>query len=170
MLQLLLSLSLVFGQNVDAILGGAGWASFGIAGLILAWLFLKHLPDKDSLIERLIEKSDTKVVHIAGAFDVEQAASRKASLDSKTIDKEIREKEYESILTLQNTLVEVFKQEQESVRVLYREELRKEREECTKTRELFHTVVDEILKRNEAQMMRFAEAINKDRPPSKRST
>lgn len=32
----------------------AGWSSFGLAGMILAWLFLKHLPDKDKQIKDLL--------------------------------------------------------------------------------------------------------------------
>lgn len=32
----------------------AGWTTFGLAGLILAWLFFKHLPDKDKQIRELL--------------------------------------------------------------------------------------------------------------------
>ena len=31
-----------------------GWGAFGLAGLILSWLFLKHLPDKDVQIKGLL--------------------------------------------------------------------------------------------------------------------
>ncbi len=41
--------------------GATGWTSFGIAGLVLAWLLLKHLPAKDAQIERLISRSDTEL-------------------------------------------------------------------------------------------------------------
>ncbi len=32
----------------DAISGGAGWAGAGLLGLVLGWLLLKHLPEKDA--------------------------------------------------------------------------------------------------------------------------
>lgn len=39
----------------------AGWSSFGIAGLILAWLFFVHLPSKDKLFSSFIEKKDEQI-------------------------------------------------------------------------------------------------------------
>ena len=66
-LTILLSLSppagigMVIAQAVtgDAF-GASGWASFGIAGLVLSWLLLKHLPSKDAQLERLISSSDER--------------------------------------------------------------------------------------------------------------
>ena len=34
------------------VLGGIGWGSFGLTGLLLGWLLLKYLPSKDEQIER----------------------------------------------------------------------------------------------------------------------
>jgi len=43
----------IVGQADSSVLSGAsGWAGAGILGLVLAWLFFKHLPDKDALLER----------------------------------------------------------------------------------------------------------------------
>lgn len=43
-------------QVTDPISGGAGWVGAGLLGLVLAWLLLKHLPDKDKQINNLVER------------------------------------------------------------------------------------------------------------------
>jgi hypothetical protein len=40
----------------DPLSGGAGWAGAGILGLVLAWLLLKHLPDQNARIDRLVKE------------------------------------------------------------------------------------------------------------------
>ena len=50
-------------QTMDPLSGGAGiagWSSFGLAGLVLAWLLLVHLPNKD----KQAEAKDAKIVEI----------------------------------------------------------------------------------------------------------
>ena len=37
----------ILAQSTDPISGGAGWVGAGLLGLVLGWLLLKHLPDKD---------------------------------------------------------------------------------------------------------------------------
>ena len=49
------SLQLLVAQT-DPISGGAGWVGAGLLGLVLGWLLLKHLPDKDKHLERIIDK------------------------------------------------------------------------------------------------------------------
>lgn len=44
----------------DAI-GMSGWPSFGIAGLVLGWLLLRHLPAKDQQIERIMETHSKRI-------------------------------------------------------------------------------------------------------------
>ncbi len=39
----------------DPISGGAGWIGAGLLGLVLSWLLLKHLPDKDKQIRDLMK-------------------------------------------------------------------------------------------------------------------
>ena len=39
----------------DPLSGGAGWLGAGLLGLVLAWLLLKHLPEKDRQIKDLID-------------------------------------------------------------------------------------------------------------------
>jgi intracellular sulfur oxidation DsrE/DsrF family protein len=48
----------LMGDNMpfDPISGGAGWVGTGLLGLILAWLLLRHLPDKDRIVLELVEK------------------------------------------------------------------------------------------------------------------
>ncbi len=53
----------------DFFSGGSGWTSFGLAGLILAWLLLKHLPDKDKQStkkdQQLVTAIQEKAVELA---------------------------------------------------------------------------------------------------------
>lgn len=52
----------IFAQGtVDPISGGAGWVGAGLLGLLLGWLLLKHLPDKDKREERKDELHRTHV-------------------------------------------------------------------------------------------------------------
>lgn len=39
---------------VDPLTNGYGWAGAGLLGLVLAWLLLKHVPDKDKQIRDLV--------------------------------------------------------------------------------------------------------------------
>lgn len=41
--------------------GNSGWAGAGLLGLVLGWLLLKHLPDKDKHIADLVEKHTQNV-------------------------------------------------------------------------------------------------------------
>ena len=41
--------------QTDPISGGAGWVGAGLLGLVLAWLLLKHLPEKDRQVRDLID-------------------------------------------------------------------------------------------------------------------
>jgi hypothetical protein len=45
-------------SGIEVVTGGAGWAGAGLLGLVLGWLLLKHLPEKDAQIERLIKRHD----------------------------------------------------------------------------------------------------------------
>lgn len=57
----------IFAQATD--LGaGAGWAGAGLLGLVLGWLLLKHLPEKDEQIERLIKRGDERSDKLANEF------------------------------------------------------------------------------------------------------
>lgn len=56
------SIMFVVGQLDPNITSGAsGWAGAGILGLVLAWLFFKHLPDKDALLERANTNKDAQI-------------------------------------------------------------------------------------------------------------
>lgn len=43
--------------QTDPLSGGAGWAGAGLLGLVLAWLLLKYLPDKDRQMTTLVEQN-----------------------------------------------------------------------------------------------------------------
>lgn len=53
------------------ITGGAGWAGAGLLGLVLGWLLLKHLPDKDRQFDALIKahSDNDKELHVACAAE-----------------------------------------------------------------------------------------------------
>lgn len=55
--------------GIDPISGGAGWIGAGLLGLVLAWLLLKHLPEKDRQVERLVQACDAEVRTIVDKFD-----------------------------------------------------------------------------------------------------
>lgn len=64
-IQVPLGVGLTFAQAVSGdAFGASGWASFGIAGLVLSWLLLKHLPSKDAQLERLITLGDERALAI----------------------------------------------------------------------------------------------------------
>lgn len=55
-------------QTVDPSTGLGGWTSFGIVGVILSWLLMKHLPDlqkaadaKDKTIKDWIDQKDKQL-------------------------------------------------------------------------------------------------------------
>lgn len=51
----------IVAQSTDPISGGAGWIGAGLLGAVLAWLLLKHLPDKDRQISNLLQMKDKQV-------------------------------------------------------------------------------------------------------------
>ena len=72
----------LFSQTSDPFLGlpsggGAGWAGAGLLGLVLAWLLLKHLPDKDKQIQGLIDSKDAAV---KGLIEAKDAAVKEITL------------------------------------------------------------------------------------------
>ena len=48
--------ALVAVTEASALGGGAGWLGAGLLGLVLSWLLLKHLPEKDRLILELMKQ------------------------------------------------------------------------------------------------------------------
>ena len=54
--------------QTDPISGGAGWVGAGLLGLVLAWLLLKHLPDKDRMIREILKEHDAEVKEIVAGF------------------------------------------------------------------------------------------------------
>ncbi len=53
--------------------GAAGWTSFGIAGLVLSWLLLVHLPAKDKQIKDILDNH--------AALEKEQRTEYKVTLE-----------------------------------------------------------------------------------------
>lgn len=62
--------------------GYAGWSAFGLSGLILAWLFFKHLPDKDAQLAQkdlqlidMVNAKDARMSQIIESFDRKHEAN-----------------------------------------------------------------------------------------------
>ncbi len=51
-------LHVLLADGIDPISGGAGWIGAGLLGLVLGWLLLKHLPDKDKQLKDLLDSRD----------------------------------------------------------------------------------------------------------------
>jgi len=51
----------LFGDMTDPISGGAGWVGAGLLGLVLGWLLLIHLPQKDKQLVQLLETKDKQI-------------------------------------------------------------------------------------------------------------
>lgn len=67
----------------DILSGAPAWTGTGLLGAILAWLFFKHLPNKDKQISDLVETRDRMVRELTAdhrANIVELTASHRASL------------------------------------------------------------------------------------------
>lgn len=70
----------IFGQ-VENLSGASGWAGAGLLGLVLAWLLLVHLPNKDKRETALIEAKDKAVAELVKAFKEETSALRSTFKD-----------------------------------------------------------------------------------------
>lgn len=69
----------------DVLSGGGGWAGAGLLGLVLAWLLLKHLPDKDRQLKELIDSKDAAIDALIEKQDARIGslqATFKASIDA----------------------------------------------------------------------------------------
>jgi hypothetical protein len=64
--------------ETDPISGGAGWVGAGLLGLVLGWLMLKHLPEKDSFIKALIDASNARYDLLLTKCDASLESQRKS--------------------------------------------------------------------------------------------
>lgn len=53
--------ALLMAQAPDSLSGGAGWVGAGLLGLVLCWLLLKHLPDKDKQLKDFLDLKDGQI-------------------------------------------------------------------------------------------------------------
>lgn len=70
----------------EGLAGNAGWAGAGLLGLVLAWLLLLHLPQKDKLIRELVKD-----------FRDESAAQRSSYAFEAKAERETCEKNFDRI-------------------------------------------------------------------------
>ena len=71
----------------DPLSGGSGWVGAGLLGLVLAWLLLKHLPEKDKQYKELIE-----------AHKEEMRATRAEFRDELTTERKLRQEQTQAVL------------------------------------------------------------------------
>jgi hypothetical protein len=74
--------ALLLAQAADPISGGAGWAGAGLLGLVLCWLLLKHLPDKDRQINNLVEAKDRQMTELRVAMEVRIDTQRRDFIEA----------------------------------------------------------------------------------------
>lgn len=100
------SLALLLAQTPPPIVSGdvAGWSSFGITGLVLAWLLLQHLPAKDKQIKEMQEGKDRQILGLITAHNEQMAALSTAK------DHQIDQQRAEFVLTM-NTMMTGFRAE-----------------------------------------------------------
>jgi PAS domain S-box-containing protein len=56
-----MALAMLLAQGAEGLSGGAGWVGAGLLGAVLAWVFMKHLPAKDTQLEKLISDKDIMI-------------------------------------------------------------------------------------------------------------
>lgn len=104
-----MAIALLADAAADGGLALAGWSTFGLAGLILTWLFLKHLPAKDAQMESLLAAKDTQLDKLITSRDAllrEQLGLERESCEKRHMenvamwreDREVRDQRHESVL------------------------------------------------------------------------
>ncbi len=51
--------------QTDTLSGGGGWLGAGLLGLVLGWLLLKHLPEKDRQFKEFLDGKDSAIAQQA---------------------------------------------------------------------------------------------------------
>lgn len=89
-------------QTSDPISGGAGWVGAGLLGLVLGWLLLKHIPDKDRQLKELISEFRAalvdKDVQMQRVIESHLAAEKQQRQDHAEMERAQRA-EYKDTLT-----------------------------------------------------------------------
>lgn len=62
----------------EGLAGNAGWAGAGLLGLVLAWLLLLHLPQKDKLVRDLVKEFRDEATAQRTTYTSEAKAERDA--------------------------------------------------------------------------------------------
>lgn len=63
--------------QVDSLSGGGGWLGAGLLGLVLGWLLLRHLPEKDRQIKEILDAKDKQFTELLDAKDKQIDEQRK---------------------------------------------------------------------------------------------
>lgn len=80
------ALAVLVGQTT-AVDAWSGWSAFGLAGLILCWLFFRHLPDKD---KQLKEKDEAHLAQVRDLTKTFTDQLKEMSANSAATERERR--------------------------------------------------------------------------------
>lgn len=94
---LLAAIPPLLAQAVDPS-GVAGWSSFGIAGLVLAWLLLKHLPAKDVQLKELLLSRDALMENLLKREQESCEKRHQENLAETRLAREAQDKRHEAML------------------------------------------------------------------------
>lgn len=72
----------LFLADVEALAGGAGWVGAGLLGLVLGWLLLKHLPDKDKQLDGILQRKEAFIRSLLDTNVATEKESRKEFRES----------------------------------------------------------------------------------------
>jgi hypothetical protein len=65
------------GSDPASLGGSSGWVGAGLLGLVLAWLLLRHLPDKDRQLSDWMVRRDAMVTEMVAHHDQVSTDQRK---------------------------------------------------------------------------------------------
>jgi PAS domain S-box-containing protein len=67
-------------EAIDAISGGGGWLGAGLLGMVLGWLLMRHLPEKDRQLKELLD-AHARALEARDALLRAQADAHRVAVD-----------------------------------------------------------------------------------------
>ena len=128
---------LVAQANPEPLSGGAGWVGAGLLGLVLCWLLLKHLPDKDRQLENFIKSRDADKEAARQTFANEQKENRAANAQA------IQDMQ-RTFAQAVNDMMTAFANEQRATRETHGQEMKEMRSLVVTVSDNFRTAVHDI--------------------------
>lgn len=89
----------ILAQSPESLSGGAGWVGAGLLGLVLFWLLLKHLPDKDKQLEKLLLSRDELTLKLLAQERESCEKRHNENLAEVKADRLAYERRHEALMT-----------------------------------------------------------------------